>query len=145
MQGWVRQRSICSSEYSSGWLTPSGHSISPAALLSSMCSALPSAVVTAAMAGPASTDQYDPLAPAGALARLADSVVANRARDSHRIVPLEELAWGPLWRFWDETDVRQRSCLLARCLELVEWVSANLYKMDPWEFMARLERHKAWE
>jgi hypothetical protein len=122
-----------------------GHSISPAALLSTMCSTLPSAVVTAAMAGLASADQYDPLAPVGAIARIADALVTSLARGSSGSGTLEKLASGPLWRFWDEAHERQRCCLLSHGLELAKWASANLYKMDPWEFMARLERHKSWE
>jgi hypothetical protein len=122
-----------------------GDAISPTALLSTMCSTLPSAIVTAALAGPASADQYDPLAPVGAIARIADSLITSRARGPSGPVPLESLAAGPLWRFWDQTDGRQRCCLLAHCRELANWAADNLYKMDPWEFMARLERHKSWE
>ncbi|MGB8885553.1 MAG: HDOD domain-containing protein [Candidatus Korobacteraceae bacterium] len=120
-------------------------SISPARLLATLCSALPSAVVTAALAGPASADRYDPLAPVGAIARIADSLVTSLAGGYSGIPPLERLASGPLWRFWSETNVRQRSSLLGHGLELAQWVSANLYRMDPWEFMARLESHKSWE
>lgn len=122
-----------------------GPSISPAVLLSSLCGALPSVVVTAAMAGPASTDRYDPLAPAGALARIADSLVGSGSASLSPAVALEKLALGPLWRFWEGTDVHQRCCLLGHCRELASWVSANLCRMDPWEFMARLERQKSWE
>jgi hypothetical protein len=121
-----------------------GPSISPASLLSAMCGALPSAVVTAALAGPATVDRYDPLTPVGGIARIADSLVTSWAVHSGD-VPLEKLASGPLWRFWDETGVRLRSALLGHCLELAKWVSANWYRMDPWEFMARLERCKLWE
>ncbi len=122
----------------------SGKLISPASLLSAMCGALPSAVVTAALAGPATVDRYDPLTAIGGVARIAGSLVASIAA-YHGDVPLEKLAVGPLWRFWDETEAGLRSCLLGHCLQLAKWVSANWYRMDPWEFMARLERCKSWE
>jgi hypothetical protein len=122
-----------------------GHSISPTALLASMCCSLPSGVVTAALAGPASADENDPLAPVGAIARIADALIASLARGSSGAGALEKLAAGPLWRFWDETGSRQRRCLLSHALRLAKWASDNLYKMDPWEFMARLERRKSWE
>lgn len=119
--------------------------ISPAALFTTICSTLPSAVVTASLAGPARDDRYDPLAPVGAAARIASSLLGSLAGGPTARVALEKLASGPLWRSWEGTNLRQRCYRLSHARELARWASANLYSMEPWEFMARLERERSWQ
>ncbi len=43
---------------------------------------------------------------------------------------------------WGEIEPRQRRFLIAQCGEAAKWASANLHRMNPWEFLAKLEHHK---
>jgi hypothetical protein len=118
--------------------------ISPAALLPAMCRALPAAMVRAAM-GLADDDQEPPRDPLLAIGLIADAVLGAVAEPSSLPAALEVLAAGPLWHCWQASSAEQRTFLLEQCCQLTTWARANLEDIDPWEFMARLERRNGWE
>ncbi len=122
-----------------------GQPIPALALLSLIRRTLPAAAATAVVASPYKPDLCDPPTPLAAIAAIADSLVEALARRSSRTGLPQKLALGPAWGFWDEIEVSRRSSLLRPCFELAKWVSANLYRMHPWEFVSRLESHKSWE
>jgi hypothetical protein len=119
--------------------------ISQAALLSSMCRTLPAAMVRAAMVGMADDGELAPSDPLLAIVLIADAVLGAEAEPSSEPASLEELAGSPLWHCWTATDGQQRKFLLAHCCKMARWARASLHDMDPWEFMARLERRNPWE
>ena len=55
------------------------------------------------------------------------------------------LVVSPLWESWDECTTQARCQFLAQAEKLGKWAAANAPRLSPWEFMARLDRHKAWE
>jgi hypothetical protein len=112
-------------------------------LLATMCGALPAGIIRAAM-GTTAEEENRPTDPLAAAALIADAVIRARA-EGLPTGAMEELASTPLWHYWNETDTRQRTALLGHCCETAKWASAKLGHMDPWEFMARLERHNVWE
>jgi hypothetical protein len=118
--------------------------ISQAALLPAMCHTLSAALVRAAMAGKAD-DQEPPRDPLLAIGLIADGLLTAMAEPASLSASLEELAAGPFWHCWTAIDAGQRTFLLGHCCELARWARANLHGMDPWEFMARLERRNPWE
>ncbi|MFZ0311073.1 MAG: HDOD domain-containing protein [Candidatus Korobacteraceae bacterium] len=118
--------------------------ISQAELLPAMCHALPAAMVRAAMGLPDDGEEA-PRDPLLAIGLIADAVLGAVAEPSSLTVALEELAAGPLWHCWEASSTQQRAFLLEHGCELAGWVRANLEDMDPWEFMARLERRNGWE
>lgn len=119
--------------------------ISQAVLLSAMCRTLPAAMVRAAMVGMADDGEQPPSDPLLAIVLIADAVLAAEAEPSSQTASLEELAASPLWHCWQAADAQQRKFLLGHCCEMARWARANLHDMDPWEFMARLERRNPWE
>ena len=121
------------------------HAVSRAELLTAMCRALPAAAVTAAVAAVETGE--DTIAPDAIVSavRIADSVVLLTAAGDGDAAQLETLASAALWRSWHECDLQQRLFLLTRGRTLAKWAAANVSRMDPWEFMARLERRSTWE
>ncbi len=73
---------------------------------------------------------------------LLDSVPST---SSARPDPARELASNSVWQCWQETSMHQRHLLLDCCGDLARWAAANAVAMNPWEFIARLERSKGWE
>ncbi|HUI82838.1 MAG TPA: HDOD domain-containing protein [Candidatus Binatia bacterium] len=115
-----------------------------AKLLSAMCRSLPAPMVTAAMAR---TDRAgdEPRDPLLALVLIADQLLQARNGAAASSGMREELAARPLWSCWRETGARRRSALLGACEALLGWASANLYRMQPWEFVQALEQARSWE
>jgi len=94
-------------------------------LLSVMCNSLPVGLVKAAMSDlEGASAAHEPLI---AIVLLAEAL-------------LREKEAAALWNGWPELDREQRSSLVGGCCELREWMRKNLFCMDPWEFMSRLER-----
>ncbi len=118
---------------------------SQAVLLSTMCHTLPAAMVRAAMVGMTEDEQEPPDDPLLAIVLLADAVLGAEAEPSSQTASLEELAASPLWHCWQATGAEQRAYLLGHGCEMARWAKAGLHDMDPWEFMARLERRNPWE
>jgi hypothetical protein len=116
--------------------------LSSVVLLSSMCRSLPAVIVRLSLAQP--LEEPDPSDPLIAIVLIADRLV--RATDLADAKPrFEELSTLALWHRWESIPTLQRAALLKRCCGLLSWASANLYKLNPWEFLARLERRKSWE
>jgi hypothetical protein len=106
-------------------------------MLAALCASLPAAVAKAAMThvedpGPVG----DPLVASVLLAEL----IVHRAG----LLSLAELADSALWECWPEVASARRSNLLEQALLLQQWASAYVYRVDPWEFMSRLERGCPW-
>ena len=114
--------------------------IPKAAVLSAMRHCLPAGIVWEAIerAGEGNDGAHDPLA---AIVLLAAGIVRSQIVGPS----LEELAASALWHSWTELNHDQRCSLLVRCHEIAGLAAANLHRMDPWEFMARLERRRPWE
>jgi hypothetical protein len=116
--------------------------ISPAVMVPDMCHSLPAAIVRAVLAH--CGEERSPTDTMVAMVLIADAVL--RALSSSNPAPrLQELSARSLWRPWGGMSQLQRSGLLNRCCEMARWAAGNVYGMDPWNFMARLERPKAWE
>ena len=58
---------------------------------------------------------------------------------------LQRLAASPLWESWDDCNGRDRTKILGQGCKLRKWAAANAPRLSPWEFMAKLHRHKSWE
>ena len=56
-----------------------------------------------------------------------------------------ELAELPAWHCWPRLSRQQRCVLLDRCTALAVWAETNLDRLEPWDFLSRLERHNPWE
>lgn len=107
---------------------------SHAILLSDMCHSLPVTIVRAALAQIAA--KAGPTDPTVAIVLLAQELLhAGRRGDDS----LEELAGDSLWRPWSSMPELQRKKTLQRASQITAWVSKNLYRVHPWEFMAQLE------
>lgn len=115
---------------------------SPAMLVPDMCHSLPAVIVKAILARQAREKSHGE--GIVALALLADEILPAPPGPGAEAW-LEELSGGPLWRPWAGISQVQRSRLLKQSRQLTTWVAENLYVMNPWHFMARLERSKAWE
>lgn len=74
--------------------------------------------------------------------QLLDLPEAGSVEHFHRA---RNLAESPLWESWDGCSLPQRFRLLEQGGTLGKWVAANAPRLSPWEFMARLHRHKSWE
>ncbi len=103
-----------------------------------------SEALLAAVAGPLSTvGERDPLA---ASVLIASGVLELPEGEPPESSPqIQRLAASPLWESWDERHVRERYQLLRQGCKLARWAAANAPRLSPWEFMARLHRHKSWE
>ena len=112
-----------------------------AALLPAICRVLPSPAVTAALSGVCNREDTGAGDPVVASVLIADSVIALVDK-GHGSQQCERLAGEAMWRCWSEVGSEERIFLLDQCCELAKWVSANLQVMDPWEFVARLERYR---
>jgi len=109
-----------------------------ARLLSVMCNSLPAAVVKAALADMDEAEGVnDPL--------LATILIAEALIQAATPASRSPIAASGSWRCWPDLVQEQRASLLKRCAELTDWVAANLYRLDPWDFMSRLERRKPGE
>jgi hypothetical protein len=106
-------------------------------LLSVLCHCLPSSIVKAMMAD--GEDVRD-CGPTAAITFLANASLAVGGPASRM-----DLAALPAWQYWPELDARQRSALLESSAELASWARASVYRVDPWEFMSRMERRRPWE
>lgn len=49
------------------------------------------------------------------------------------------------WGCWPDLATQGRSMLLARGSVLERWAAANFDRLQPWDFLARLERSEPWE
>jgi len=58
---------------------------------------------------------------------------------------VKELAASPHWRSEEAFSTGERCRLLAQAARLGRWVAANAPRLSPWDFMARLHRHRSWE
>jgi HDOD domain len=125
--------------------TFASQTISQAELLTTMCRSLPAAAVTAAVASPEAAGDAVAADPVVAIVRIADSVLTAGNGGAADTSALEPLISGPLWRSWQAFDLGQRSCLLDRGCKVAKWSFAHVYKIDPWEFIARLESPRTWE
>jgi len=119
--------------------------ITQAVLLAAMCHTLPAAMVRTAMVSLADDNESLPSDPLVAIGRIADAVLQAAAATSPVTTAMEDLAASPLWCFWKEIGTQERIFLLGQCASLAGWAKTNLHSMDPWEFMAALERRNSWE
>jgi HDOD domain len=76
---------------------------------------------------------------------LAELLVGDAKRGASPNRKDTELTSHPVWQCWEETSMDRRHVLLNRCCALAQWAAANVPGMNPWEFVARLERSKGWE
>jgi hypothetical protein len=112
-----------------------------ARLLSVMCHCLPSTIVKAMMIG----EDSDGCAPTAAIIFLASALLPASRLDLLPEAAALDLAALPFWQGWPELDLRQRCELVQSSAELARWTRASACRLDPWEFMARLERGRPWE
>ncbi len=119
--------------------------VSQTELLPAMCRTLPAGVVRAAMAKAFEDAQLGTSDPLVATVLAAEAIVRARAVMAEWPETIQELADAPLWLCWEQTDALERTALLARCGDVAEWASASLRSIEPWQFMARLERRQPWE
>lgn len=113
---------------------------SPAVVLSTMGRILPGSIVTGVMAGDTGSGATaDPLL---AAVLIADAVVKAQPEGFDRL--LQELASSSLWDGGNSVDLGRRRELLNHAFEVAAWAAASLHRMDPWEFMARLESRNSW-
>jgi len=120
-----------------GFVVPQHDGYKPR-LLSVMCRSLPSGIVKAAMADPSDDAvEDDPLV---ATILLAQAVLREKADGASGEGGFAALADAPLWRCWPGVLTGQRVSLLNCCSAVADWAGWNLYRTDPWEFMAKVER-----
>lgn len=102
-----------------------------ARLLSIMCSSLPAALVRAAMT---EVDEG---------AGVSDPLMATILLAELQLRDTAELEASEFWGSWPDRSSEQRCCLLESCRDLSRWAGENVIRLDPWEFMVRLERQEA--
>lgn len=112
----------------------------PATMIADMCHSLPAAIVRAVFACRDLDRNADCMT---AIALIGDAVLQARSYPDPGS-RLRELSSSALWSPWSGTSQLQRSRLLRGCFETAGWAAANLYSVDPWNFMAKLENPKAW-
>jgi HDOD domain len=56
----------------------------------------------------------------------------------------QQLADSALWQSWSDPMDERRQLLRQGC-KVAKWAAANAPRLSPWEFLARLHRHKSWE
>ena len=87
--------------------------------------------------------KHDPVAASVLIAnQVLELPEAGRPTHCERI---QALAEDPRWESWDECKTRERRQLIAQAEKVGKWAAANAPRLSPWEFMARFDRHKAWE
>lgn len=112
-----------------------GSSCSRGVLFSTMSHILPASMVRAVMA--VDTDPGSPGDPLFAAVLMADAVVKAQRGVPERC--LQECASSSFCDGWIDADRAQRRALLSHASDVANWAAASLHRMDPWEFMARLE------
>ena len=119
------------------------------ALLPAMCRILPAGFVRVAMVG--DCEESVTGEPLIAAVLLAEGLLRARAKarlqaegDAAEPEQFEDLASVPLWTCWNEAGSDQRNALLHRGWQIAAWAEANLHRLDPWEFIARLESRNLW-
>jgi len=106
-------------------------------LLAAMLASLPAPVVNAAMSGKhAMKNVPDPLT----AITLLSQALRCKALDG---TALDVMA-ARYWCCWPECTASRREMLMERCLELARWAGENLYRLEPWDFLSRLERRCPW-
>jgi len=75
----------------------------------------------------------------------ATTLIAQAVLHEKAVVNTAELAAGKSWDRWPALTVEERRALLDRCSDLAQWASANLHRLEPWDFLSRLERPEPWE
>jgi len=86
-------------------------------------------------------DQTPPLhGPLVATTLIAQAILRDKA-----VADRVEFAAGAPWKCWPELSAEERRALLDRCCDLAQWAAANLYRLEPWDFLSRLKRPKPWE
>jgi len=107
-------------------------------LLAVMLASLPAPVVNAAMARKhAMKNVPEPLA---AITMLSEVLRCKACNDV-----ASDFVVAQYWCCWPEYTMIQRHALAERCAELALWAGENLYRLEPWDFLARLERRCPWE
>ena len=113
-------------------------------LRSAMCRVLPADVLSA-------TREKSHTSPDGtedllaAVVALAHKMLEIAGAHAPATLPLEELAQAQLGRVWMEIGHSRRVLLAWSGCNACQWVRDNLHRLDPWEFMSRLEGHRLWE
>jgi hypothetical protein len=113
--------------------------ISHVTLLSAMCHTLPVGMVRAAMVGADFMDDEVSSDPLPAISLIAEALLQTPPGDSGGGATMERLANLRLWRSCGKTDIRQRRGLVEKSRDIASWSAGNLYRVDPWDFMDKLE------
>jgi len=119
-----------------------GRDGSGARFLPAMCHCLPSSIVRAIMmAAGGSTGGYS--------VTVATIHLANRLLTASGPAPAPEPGMQgtfglPYWQCWPELDGRRRCSLLESSAELARWARTSVDRLNPWDFMAKLERRRPW-
>ena len=74
----------------------------------------------------------------------ATTLIAQAILGEKAIVNSAELAADTSWDCWPDLPVEERRALLDRCSDVAQWAAANLYRLEPWDFLSRLERPEPW-
>jgi hypothetical protein len=122
--------------------TSSGFSV---ALKSALWGSLPADILTA-VAGPSTNPEERPRNPLAASVLIANALLElPECETPESSEQVQSLAASPLWESWEECSMRERRRLLGQGRGLGKWAAANAPRLSPWEFTARLQRHKSWE
>lgn len=123
-------------------LSPTPVCASHARLLSVMGRCLPSSIVKVIMAN---DNDIRGCSPTAAIVFLANACAPSNKPDSSPGPSLMDLAALYYWQGWPEVGSKDRFVLLQSIAELAKWAQASVYRLDPWEFLSRLERRRPWE
>ncbi len=120
-------------------LSRTGHSDTSGKLLASMCRSLPAVVVRGALAK--HVEEKNPSDPAVAVVLISDALLhlQNRTNQDAWLQDIADQTW---WQPWSHLASPQRMAVLSRARTVAVWAEENLYRMDPWNFMANLERQR---
>ncbi len=115
----------------------------PLALRSVLSDSLPDGRLAAVTGSSSAVGERNPIAASVFIANaLLDLPEGENSKSSQQI---QRLAASRLWEAWEERTGPERQQLLRQAWKLAGWAAANAPRLSPWEFMARLHRHKSWE
>ncbi len=106
-------------------------------------STLPDRVLSAVASSAMTAGHRNPIAASVLIAAAVLELPSGDNAESCK--PVQQLADSALWESWADCSMCERRQLLRQGCKVAQWAAANVPRLSPWDFLARLHRHKSWE